>query len=74
MYLPVVILWLLLALRYRSLSLPLLANPGIPLSGMVGVPKSAVFDLAGEEARKWILPWLEYQVSEAAIALRAFSF
>ncbi|MBQ14518.1 MAG: D-alanine--D-alanine ligase [Gammaproteobacteria bacterium] len=68
MYLPVVILWLLLALRYRSLSLPLLANPGIPLSGMVGVPKSAVFDLAGEEARKWILPWLEYQVSEAAIA------
>ncbi len=67
MYLPVGVLWLLLAIRYRSLSLPLIANPGIPLSGMVGVPKSSVFDLAGVEAREWILPWLVYQVSDAPI-------
>jgi len=63
MYLPVAIQWLLLSIRYRSLSLPLLANPGIPLSGMVGVSKSAVFDLAGDYARQWILPWTLFEVS-----------
>jgi len=63
MYLPVALHWGLLSLRYRSLSLPLIANPAIPLSGMVGVPKTAVFDRAGEQARNWILPWLEYEVT-----------
>ncbi len=63
MYVPVCIQWLLLALRYRSMSLPLLANPGIPLSGMVGVSKSAVFDLAGHYARQWILPWTLFEVA-----------
>ncbi|MBL4580551.1 MAG: D-alanine--D-alanine ligase [Gammaproteobacteria bacterium] len=62
-YVPVVIQWLLLAVRYRSLSLPLIANPGIPLSGMVGVSKSAVFDLAGDTAREWILPWILFEVT-----------
>jgi hypothetical protein len=63
MYLPVVLQWAWLSLRYRSLSLPLIANPAVPLSGMVGVPKTAVFDRAGSLARNWILPWLEYQVT-----------
>jgi hypothetical protein len=62
-YLPVVVQWILLSIRYRSLSLPLLANPAIPLSGMVGVAKSAVFEVAGETARHWILPWMLYEVS-----------
>lgn len=66
-YVPVVIQWVFLAIRYRSLSLPLLANPGIPLSGMVGVSKSAVFDLAGNYARQWILPWILFDVSEEDI-------
>ncbi|MGI9250659.1 MAG: hypothetical protein ACR2PR_05640 [Pseudohongiellaceae bacterium] len=61
-YIPVAVQWLLLALRYRSWSLPLIANPAIPLSGMVGVPKSAVFDGAGATARAWVLPWCLYQV------------
>ncbi|MDA0688592.1 MAG: D-alanine--D-alanine ligase [Proteobacteria bacterium] len=63
MYVPVVLQWLLLSLRYRSLSLPLIASPAVPLSGMVGVAKSAVFDVAGPEARDWILPWMVYEVS-----------
>jgi len=67
MYIPVAIQWLLLALRYRSLSLPLIANPGISLSGMVGVSKSAVFDLAGDTARQWILPWTLFEVEEQPI-------
>ena len=66
-YIPVAIQWFLLAVRYRSLSLPLIANPGIPLSGMVGVPKSAVFDLAGETARQWILPWILFEVDGQSI-------
>lgn len=62
-YIPVVLQWLLLSVRYRSLSLPLLANPAVPLSGMVGVAKSAVFDGAGDYARSWILPWTLYEVT-----------
>ncbi len=62
MYIPVVLQWLLLSLRYRSLTLPLIASPAVPLSGMVGVAKSAVFDVAGKEARRWILPWQVYEV------------
>ncbi|MDD9894966.1 MAG: D-alanine--D-alanine ligase [Gammaproteobacteria bacterium] len=64
MYIPVVLLWLLLAIRYRSLSLPLIASPAVPLSGMVGVAKTAVFDAAGSDARKWILPWCVYRVTD----------
>ncbi len=63
MYLPVVLQWLFLSIRYRSLTLPLLANPAIPLSGMVGIKKSAIFDVAGDQARQWILPWVNYRVS-----------
>lgn len=67
MYIPVVLLWVLLSIRYRSLTLPLIANPAVPLSGMVGVAKSAVFDAAGEHARSWILPWTIYEVSAAEL-------
>ncbi len=63
MYVPVVFQWFLLSLRYRSLSLPLIASPAVPLSGMVGVEKSAVFDVAGSDARQWILPWHVYTVT-----------
>lgn len=70
MYVPVVLQWLLLSVRYRSLSLPLIASPAVPLSGMVGVAKSAVFDAAGEQARQWILPWIVYQLNADPIDLQ----
>lgn len=63
MYIPVAALWLLLALRHRSISLPLIANPAVPLSGMVGVPKSAILKLAGESANRSILPWVVFESS-----------
>jgi hypothetical protein len=65
-YFPVAVQWALLSLRYRSLTLPLIANPAVPLSGMVGVHKSEVFRRAGERASGWILPWIDYQVSAEA--------
>lgn len=69
-YMPVVMQWIVLSVRYRSLSLPLLANPAIPLSGMVGVAKSAVFDAAGETARQWILPWALYEVTAENLSVQ----
>lgn len=58
-YLPVVFQWLYLSLRYRSLSLPLIANPSIHLAGMVGESKSSVLELAGEQAKKLIAPYID---------------
>lgn len=73
MYIPVMIFWILLGIRYRSLSLPLIANPAIPLSGMVGVAKSDVFDIAGDEARQWILPWCVHEVTDTTIEAQHYS-
>ena len=64
MYIPVAVQWFFLSIRYRSLTLPLLANPCVPLSGMVGVAKSIVFDNAGDFARQWILPWTVVDIDE----------
>ncbi len=63
MYLPVVCLWLLLSLRYRSLSLPLVSNPEIPLSGMIGSSKSEILAAANENSQQWILPWIRHKLS-----------
>ena len=57
-YIPVVLQWLLLSLRYRSLTLPLISNPSIYLSGMVGESKSSVLALAGKHAKKYIAPYI----------------
>lgn len=72
-YIPVVLQWIVLSARYRSLSLPLIANPAVPLSGMVGVAKSAVFDAAGDYARGWILPWTLYEVTRDDLSVQAKS-
>jgi len=72
-YMPVGVQWILLSLRYRSLSLPLIANPAVPLSGMVGVAKSSVFDAAGAHARQWILPWCLYEVSYEELQQQSLS-
>ncbi len=59
-YLPVVIQWLVLSVRYRSLTLPLLANPVIPLSGMVGGSKHELMREAKGACKHAILPWVLY--------------
>lgn len=64
MYTPVIIQWLFLSARYRSLSLPLIANPSIPLSGMVGESKSDILDLASPEAAKSICQFTTYHRDE----------
>jgi membrane protein DedA with SNARE-associated domain len=51
---PVVIWVALLGVRYRSLTLFTLANPGIPDGGFVGESKSAILTKLPQE---WVMPW-----------------
>lgn len=62
MYLPVVFQWLILALRHRSLTLPLIANPNLPLAGMVGVGKSEILRQANGNCAACILPWVQHRI------------
>src|SRR6056297_734579 len=62
MYLPVAIQWLGLSLWYRSPTLALLANPRLPVSGMMGVGKSELMAQARGPAEHAILPWIGYRV------------
>ena len=43
-YLPVVLQWIWLGLRFRDFSLPTAANPGIETGGLCGESKSAILD------------------------------
>lgn len=52
-YVPIWIWAALLAIRHRGIRLPLIANPGLPASGLVGESKSHVLDGMGPEARTW---------------------
>ncbi|WP_196221400.1 ATP-grasp domain-containing protein [Sansalvadorimonas verongulae] len=56
-YLPVAILWLFQAIRYRGLTVPLSANPGFYLGGLVGESKADNFLQAGDYTRNLIAPW-----------------
>lgn len=50
-----VVLWVaVLGVRYRSLTLFTLANPGIPDGGFVGESKSAILATL---PREWVMPW-----------------
>lgn len=57
-YAPVALQWLALSLRHGSLTVPLCANPALPLSGMVGVSKSLPMSLAGSRAAPLIAPFV----------------
>ena len=70
-YLPVALQWLVFALRYRSLTLPMLANPALPLAGMVGVPKSVLLAQAEGRCKKAILPWVVHHIDDTAVAAQA---
>jgi len=63
MYIPVVLYWLLLSLRYRSFGLPMVVNPNITLGGMVGESKHAIFCQAGEVLWDYILPYVTLRLS-----------
>lgn len=59
MYLPVVGYWFWLSIRFRSLTLPLLANPKVPSGGMVGFSKSSLLAQANSSSTESILSWIK---------------
>jgi hypothetical protein len=71
MYLPVVVQWVWLAIRYRSITLPFIANPKLTLAGMVGVGKSELMQQATDECKKAILPWTLHHVNGTSSAEQA---
>ncbi|WP_144428363.1 VTT domain-containing protein [Azospirillum thiophilum] len=52
-YIPLVVQWFALGIRYRSLSLPTAANPSIEAGGLLGESKIACMELIGPAARRW---------------------
>lgn len=70
-YAPVWLWIVALMIRYRSIRLPMLANPDFPAGGLVGEEKSSLFDRLGESEQKnlpeWILVTRERQ--EACVQL-----
>ena len=57
-YIPVVVFWILMGIRYRSFSLPTAANPRVETGGLCGERKTTVLDQAGAEAIDWIAPYI----------------
>ncbi len=53
-YLPLVLNWIRLGLKHRSMTLPTAANPTIFTGGMWGETKSSYFQDVAPEERKWI--------------------
>ncbi len=54
LYIPVIIRWFLLALRYRSITLPTISNPMIETGGFMGESKSSVMNMVGEDQKTWL--------------------
>lgn len=57
-YTPVVIQSAVLSAIHRDWALPLIANPSIKLSGMVGESKHDIFASSGDKTKQWILPFI----------------
>lgn len=53
-YVPVVVHWLAMAVRFRSLTLPTVANPHIEAGGLLGESKTACLSLVPPEMRHWL--------------------
>lgn len=61
-YIPLIIEWLALGLRFGSLSLPTGANPGIEAGGLCGESKDALFARMGPIARAAVAEYCAFAV------------
>ena len=69
-YAPVVVQSLLLGLRHGDVCLPLIANPSIKLSGMVGESKTDILNLAGPVAKQWIEPFITLTKNQETVSIQ----
>jgi hypothetical protein len=84
-YTPVVAFWILKAIKYRSFTLPALANPRIDAGGICGESKNDILRLAGPKARAWIADYAgirtsghidgnDLEIAEAAMARNGLTY
>lgn len=60
-YAPVAVYYAWLALRYRSWTLPTVANPSIYSGGVLGESKSDILDLLPGSVRPWVAPHAKFR-------------
>lgn len=65
-YIPMILQWVGLAVRYRSITLPTLANPGMEAGGLVGESKFEILSQLGREGKNWVAPYTAFQVGTAS--------
>ena len=53
-YIPVGLRWLVLSVRYRSLTLPTVSNPMIETGGFWGESKSNIMGQVGDDQQSWV--------------------
>lgn len=58
-------MWLALAVRHRSLTLPSAANPAMEAGGLWGESKAQGQRLFGPMARTWLAPWILVERTDA---------
>lgn len=61
LYIPVIVRWFLLAIRYHSVTLPSVSNPMIETGGFMGESKSSVMDMVGDEQKMWLAEFVTLQ-------------
>ncbi|MGE5393652.1 MAG: VTT domain-containing protein, partial [Candidatus Saccharibacteria bacterium] len=60
-YIPVGVRWLLLSVRYHSLTLPTVSNPMIETGGFWGESKSDIMSNVGSEYQRWVAEFVTLQ-------------
>ena len=58
LYIPVGLRWFMLALRYRSVTLPTISNPMIETGGFMGESKSSVLSMVGDNQKEWVADYI----------------
>ncbi|MBV9862571.1 MAG: D-alanine--D-alanine ligase [Alphaproteobacteria bacterium] len=67
-YFPFIVQWTLLAIRYRSLSLPTLANLEFEAGGMCGESKTGLLASFGPACRERLAPFVTIEAPAGAVA------
>ena len=61
LYIPLLIRWFLLSIKYRSITLPTASNPMIETGGFMGESKTSVLDQVGPEQKSWVADYVIFQ-------------
>lgn len=70
---PLVIQWLYLSAKYRSLTLPSCINPRIETGGLAGESKSTCLSQIGAAFAPWVAPWCRIAFGENAANARVMA-